>query len=276
MEIWTNVVLPALEGVLQDILSILPRLIAAVFILLVGWLIAKLLENVVRRLLKRIGFNGLAEKTGISNFLKNAGFQKEVTWIVGRLVYWLLLLIFLLSAAETLQLDTLALTIQKVVSFIPSLVLVIFILVFGAMLAKLAGRLVRASAIEAELEFADFLGKFVNNVVLIVILVLAVSQLDIDASVLDTTFAALIGAAALTITLTLGLGSRNISYNILCGVYARRTFEIGQYITVKNTTGTIVKIGSVNTTLETSDGLINLPNRMLIENKALMPKTSGK
>lgn len=276
MELWNDIILPALQRVLHDVVNVLPKLLAAIVILLIGYIVAKLLENLVRRVLKRIGFNKLAEKTGIEGFLKNAGFKKEVSWVVGRLIFWMLILLFLLSAADKLQLSALALSIQKVVEFIPNIILVILILVFGAMLARFAGRIVRAAAIDAEFDFADFLGKLVNNVVLIIVIVLAVSQLEIQSNVLDTTFAAIVGAVALAVALTLGLGSRRISYNIICGVYARKTYKYGQTVQVDGMEGEIVQIGTVNTVIRNSHGLASFPNSALIESKTVMPENGDE
>lgn len=270
MNFWKTVIVPALERILQDFLGILPNLIAAIIILLIGWLVAKLLENVVRRLLKRIGFNKLSERTGIAAFLKNAGFKQEVSWVVGKLIFWLLIMVFMLSAAETLQLTALALSIQKVVGFIPNLIAVVLILVFGALLARLAGRLVKGAAVNAEIDFADFLSKLVTNVILIAIAVIAISQLEIQSNVLDIIFAALIGAVGLAIALTLGLGSRKVSYNIICGVYARKTYRVGQIVKIGDSEGELLQIGTINATIRTGQDLMVFPNNALIETKTVI------
>lgn len=271
MELWNEVIVPAFQKILQDIIIILPKFIAAAVILLAGFIIAKIFEGLARRILKKIGFNKLSERTGIEDFLKNAGFNREISWLIGRLIYWMLILVFLLSAAETLELTALALSIEKVVSYIPNLIVVILILVFGAMLARFAGRLVRATAMDAEIDFADFLGKLVNNVVLLVVIVLAFSQLELESNVLDTTFAALIGAAGLAAALTLGLGTRKIAYNIICGVYARKTYRLGQKISLEDVSGEVVQMGTVNSIIRTDAGLLSIANANLIEKKTLMP-----
>jgi flagellar biosynthesis protein FliQ len=263
---WNEVILPALTQIFSDMMSIIPLILAALLILLVGYFISKIIENIVRRVLNKMGFNTIAEKAGVSNFLKNAGFDKEVSWVIGKLTFWMLFLIFLLSAAETLQLTTLALSLNQVVAFIPKLIVVVLILVLGAMLARISGKLVTASAANAGLDFAPFLGKLVNNIILIAISFIAISQLDIDSAILDTTFGALVGAFALAIALTLGLGSRDISHNIICGVYARKTFRIGQTIEINNIEGKIVQIGTINTVLQSPKGLHTLPNSDLIDN----------
>ncbi len=266
MTFWNQVIVPALQKVFQDVLSILPKILAATIILLIGWLVAKLLDNLVRRILKRIGFNRLADRTGITGFLKNAGLKEDLSWVVGKIIFWTLMLIFLLSAAETLELTALALSLEKLVGFMPNLIVVIFVLVFGAMLARLAGRLVRGSALEAGIEFADFLGKAVSNFILIAVVVIAITQLNIQSSVLDIAFAALLGAFALAIALTIGMGTRNISYNIICGMYARKTFRVGQIIRVNGVEGELLQIGTANAMIRTKEGLVSLPNHALIDN----------
>jgi hypothetical protein len=266
VDFWNEVILPALNQIFSDMMGIIPLLLAAIIILLVGYIISKIIENIVRRVLKKVGFNTIAEKAGIATFLKNAGFDKEVSWVIGKLTFWMLFLIFLLSAAETLQLTALAVSLNQIVAFIPNLIAVILILVLGAMLARITGKLVTASARNAGLDFAPFLGKLVHNIILIAVAFIAISQLEIDSAILDTTFGAMVGAFALAIALTLGLGSREISHNIICGVYARKTFQIGQIVSVNNVQGKIVQIGTINTVLQSENGLHTLPNADLIGN----------
>lgn len=270
MKFWNEVILPALQNVFADILGVLPKLLAALVILLIGWMIAKLLDNFARRVLQRVGFNKLADKTGISSFLKNAGFQKDVSWVIGKLIYWMLMLIFLLSAAETLELTALALSVQKIVAFIPNLIAVVLILVFGSMFANIAGRFVRGAATEAGFDFAAFLGKLVTNIIIIAVAVIAITQLEIQSSVLDITFAAILGAFALAIAITLGLGTRAVSNNIISGVYARKTFQPGNHIIVNQIEGEIISIGTVNCAVKTSKGIVNMPNSDLIEQATLI------
>lgn len=265
MKFWEDMLLPAIKAILNDILRILPNFFAAFILLLIGWIAAKMLDSLASRLLKRFGFNKVAERAGISSFLKNAGFTQEPSWIVGKLVFWMLMLTFLLSAAETLQLDALALTLQKLVAFMPNLVIVVFIIVFGAMLARFLGRLVQGAAVEAGIEFASFLGRLVRNVVIAAIFVIAISQLEIRSAVIDIMFAALLGAGALAIALTLGMGTQNISKNIISGVYARKTFQPGQVISLNGQEGEIVQIGTVNTVIHAESKDILVPNTLLLQ-----------
>ena len=268
MNFWKTILLPALQEVMTKILGILPNLLAALSILLIGWLVAKAIDSLVRKLLQRIGFNRMAEKAGISGFMKNAGFTREPVWVVGKLIFWLLMLVFILSAAETLQLKLIAETIQKLVAFIPNIIVVVFIVVLGAMFARFLGRLTTGAAKEAGVEMADFIGKIVNNLIVIIVVVTAINQLQIQSGILEITFAALLGAFALAIALTLGIGSKSIAQNIIAGVFARKSFKIGQNIKLQQVEGDLIEIGTVNARIRNAENIITVPNKKLIDDIA--------
>ena len=265
MSFWNDVILPALSGIVQDVLGILPELAGALTILLIGWIVARVLGSLVGKLLGKIGFDSIAERAGIADFLKRSGFQREVSWIVGRLAFWTIFLMFLLSAAEALRLTALAETLQKAVAYIPNLIVIVLVLVFGALLSRLAGKLVTGAADSAGIDFADMLGKLVANFILVAIAIIAISQLEIQSAVLDYAFIALLSAVALAIALTLGLGTRDVAQGIIYGVYARKIFEIGQVVRIGDQDGELIQIGTINSVIKTPDEIVSMPNKALIE-----------
>lgn len=265
MELWDNVILPALNSVVKDIVGILPQIAGAILIILIGWLVSKLIGSLTSRFLNRLGLDRAATKTGINSFLENAGINRQVSWIVGRLVFWMLLLIFLLSSAEALQLTAMAETLQLVVSFIPNIVAAVLILVVGSFLARLAGRIVRGIAGDAGIDFATVLEKFVNGFILIAVVIIAIGQLEIESAVLDIAFGATLGAFGLAVALTLGMGTRSVVQNIISGFYARKIFKIGQKVRIEGQEGEIIKFDTVNTKIRTADSVVSLPNRLLVD-----------
>jgi len=262
---WNDVVMPAMEGIVQDILGILPELAGALTILILGWIIARVVSSILSKLLNKIGFNSIAEKAGIADFLKRSGYKKDVSHVVGRLAYWTIMLMFLLSAAEALKLQALAETLQKAVAYIPNLIVIVVVVVFGALLAKMAGRLTRGAAASAGIDFADLLGSLATNLIMIAIAVIAISQLEIQSAVLDYAFIALMGAIALAIAITLGFGTRDIAQGIIYGVYARKIFEVGQLVRIADQEGELLQIGTINSVIKTEEEIVSLPNKSLIE-----------
>jgi small-conductance mechanosensitive channel len=132
------------------------------------------------------------------------------------------------------------------------------------------GGMARGAAKEAGIDFADFLGKLVTNVIILIMVVVAFTQLEIKSDVLESTFAAILGAFGLAIALTLGMGSRSIAQNILSGVYARKSFQIGQQVNIRQMQGEIAEIETVSTVIHTAENqIITLPNTMLVDEIAV-------
>lgn len=262
MTLWDNILLPAI----QKSVGILPNVLTALVIVLLGCLVAVGFDHLTRRLLQRIGFNRMADRAGILTFLRNTGYTHEPSQVVGKLVFWLLMLISLLTVAETLQLTMIATAMQTLVAFIPNVIAVMMIVVFGALGARIISGIVRGAAREVGVEFADLLAKTAHILLLIMVLIIAFRQLAIESIVLEITFGILIGAFGLSVALTLGLGSRTVAQNIIAGVYVRRSFHIGQQIRVSDRQGEILQMGTINTVLKTDkNGIVTLPNSILVQ-----------
>lgn len=270
MTLWEEILLPAFQRFYGDVTDILPNIVAAMAILVLGWLVARGTDIVVRRILQRIGFNRLVERAGVLGFFQSAGYANEPAWIIGKMFFWLLLLTFILTAAETMEFTVIAVTMQKLVSFIPNLIAVVMIVVFGSLFARVLSSIVRGAASDIGLDFADILARAVHVLILIMVLVMAFSELEIHSIVLEITFASVLGAFGLAVALTLGLGSRGVAQNILAGVYARRSFQEGQLIRIRGHQGEVVQIGTVNTILQKEDGSrVAIPNALFISDVAV-------
>ena len=270
MDVWQDVIFNSLQDIVQNTIMVAPRVIAAIVLLIIGWIIARVFHSVVSRLLRRVGFDSLAERAGITDLIESSGFSREPSWVVGRLVFWLLMLTFFLSAASQLQLHTIVSTLQNFVAFIPNLVAVVLIGVFGAVFGRFVGGLVRGSAHEAEIEFADILGKLVTNIILVMVVVMAFSQLEIKSDILEVAFGVLLGAFGLGIAIMLGLGSKDVARNIIAGVYARRQFQPGQIVEINGFTGTLVEVGTVSAAIRKEDGQeLSIANERMLQEVVL-------
>lgn len=275
-EFWNGTVWPGIQGIYSDIVGILPTLLGALTIFVVGWILAGILRRMVSRLLDKVGFNAVVERAGISGFLQRSGYAKPPSAIIGQLVFWMVILTFLLSAAERLQMQAVVSTLQQFVAFIPNLITVAFLLVFGAVLARFLGGLVQGAASESGMDFGEMLGKLVSNLVIIAVVIIAISQLDIEAGVLNIILSALLGALALAAAITVGFGSRNVSRGMISGVYARKGFEVGQQLKLSNVEGEIVEIGTVSTIVKTKAGKkVSIPNHLMVEEIAEFTSEDG-
>ncbi len=250
----------------EQIVQFLPNLISAFLILLIGWVIAKISEKVFAKLLKSLKVDEVAEKRGIDRMLREIGVKRSTSAFCGRILYGVLLLLFLIPALETLRLEYVSLVMAGILAYIPNLVAALLIFLIGLTVAKIIAASVGASAKSAGLEYASVIGLFVKYFLTLVVLILGLAQLGIQTDILTIIFAVMVTSLGLAVALSLGLGSRTVVSNILAGAFASEHFAEGKEIEVQGIKGTVLSIGSVTTTIESEGRVITVPNAVLIEN----------
>ncbi len=112
-----------------------PQLLAALLLLFVGWLIANLVRTGVMKLLDVLKFDTLAEKTGIEAFLKQGNLDVSLSKLMAKLAYWIIIFIVVVTVANSLGLHMVAELFNKVVLYIPNIIVAILVLVFGVLVA---------------------------------------------------------------------------------------------------------------------------------------------
>src|SRR3954447_20869082 len=143
--------LPGLGARLSDSLSVLvsqtlPALIGALVILFAGYLLAKVLERLVERALRRIRLNSMLERDGVIQAVERSGTHLNPTRVLANLIFWLVMFAVILLAANALGLDSLANVVSTLVSYIPSVIAAIVIILLGIVLGGFVGGLIGASA----------------------------------------------------------------------------------------------------------------------------------
>lgn len=259
--LWTETV----NSILGDILAWLPNLGVALLLILAGWIVGRIIQAILAGLLRRLGLDRLAQRAGAAEMLQRLGMGPSTVDVLARVVFWLILLVFLLAATESLGLDGVVDTLGGLIDFLPSVLAAALILLFGGLLAKLVGDAVGALAEQSGIQAGAALGSLVRYALLAFVVILALQQLGVETSLLTTTTVALIGAAALALAVAFGFGSRDIARNIMAGFHVREEFTIGQHLTVAGHQGQLVHVGPVKSRLKTESGHLSLPNSVLAE-----------
>ncbi len=243
----------------------LPKLAAALVILIVGWLVARLVQFLLSNLLRRLKLDKLTERVGISRVLDNAGLDPSVSNLLARLTYWLILFVFVLAAAESLGLIGIAETLNQLVNYLPNVLAAALILLLGSLIAQVTGDAVGGMTTQAGVAAGPAVGRVIRYTVLIIAVILAMDQLGIQTDLLTILASALVIATALALALAFGIGSRDLARNIMAGFHANESFEEGQQISVRGYSGSLVSIGTVKSVIRTAEGLVSLPNSALTE-----------
>lgn len=216
---WGQAIMTSLAGALALFFAAIPRLIGFLLILLIGWFIAGLIARAVTALLRSLKFNDLAERSGFGAFVRNAGVNADPSTVIAEVAKWAVRLIVLVVAFDALGLPAVSEVLRQLLLWLPNLVVALVVLVIGGLAAGGLGRLVQAATTSAGFSNPRLLGSIASVAVWGFAIVVAVNQLGIATTLVNTLFMAVVGAIALAAGLAFGLGGRETAAQIVQGWY---------------------------------------------------------
>jgi len=204
-----DVFVASLTSFWTQLASFIPQLLGAIIALVLGWILAKLARSGIMRLLTLLKFDRATEKSGLESFMKHAELDLSVGSVIGNLVYWLIILVMIVTVANSLGLQVVADLFNKVVLYIPNVIVAILVLVFGAILARFINRLVFAWLNNMEFDGALTVSTFSEYAMMVFVFFVAMEQLQIANELLTAAFIIAFGAIGLAFAIAFGLGARD-------------------------------------------------------------------
>ncbi len=209
-----NMLVEPIRESLHQIGAFLPRLLLAIVVLVVGWLVAKLVRFAIVKALHAINFNVVTEKAGIDRFLSQGGADVDTIRVLGGLFYWLVILAALMIAFNSLDLAYVTDLLGRVVLFVPRVMVAVVILVFGAYFARFIGTAVTTYLRNLGAREAGLMGRLALYAIMTFAIMIALDQLGLG-DIIRETFLVLVGAIALALALAFGLGGQKRAADLL-------------------------------------------------------------
>ncbi|WP_419161712.1 mechanosensitive ion channel family protein [Candidatus Palauibacter sp.] len=216
---WDAILLDPIRAFFGQLGSFLPNLLAVLAIAVGGWIVAKVIQAVLVRFLKAVKADSLAERIQLAEMLARGGIQRTFSQLVGVISYWLVMLVVLVAALNALQLTATAELLQRFVGFLPAVVTAILILILGILAAAFLAATVRAVASNAGIAQAQVLGQFVQSIVIIFAVVVALQQLGVQ--FVGDAFLIILGAISFGCALAFGLGCKDLAGRWVSGLVDR-------------------------------------------------------
>ncbi len=209
----------SLQKGLDSIVEFLPRLLGALIILLLGYVIARIIKAVVTKALQKAGVDKHLETSDAGKYVDKVMPGASPSNGIGRVVFWLVFVFFLFSAIGALKIPALTTFMNQVLSYLPNIIAAIIIFVIAAVIAGAVGAGV------AKLMGDTPTGKIVATVVPALVMVIAsfmiLEQLQIAPEIVRIAFAATVFALALGLALAFGLGGRPVAQQMLESAYQK-------------------------------------------------------
>lgn len=269
---WKELMFSSLQSFTNAISQALPAILGAILMLLIGWIVAKSLAFVVRKLLRRVKFDSLAEKPPFAEYLDKASVKTKPSEIVGKFVYWTIYLLFIVTAAETLGLQIVSAEISKLIAYLPQLFSALVIFIIGIYLITFVREFIRAATASMGMSAGKFISAFVFYMLLIMLTLTTLEQAGINISIITANLNLILGAILLSFSISYGFASRDILTNILSSFFSKRVFEIGQIIEMGDLKGEIIEIGTVYIRIKTENEEVIVPTQQLLNNQVKILK----
>jgi hypothetical protein len=191
--------------------SLLPVLLAITIVLLVGLILAWLVEATLRRVLQAVGFDRLGHRPRVSDSLRRAGLRAEPSVLVGQLFRWLIVIATLLAALSILSAEATDVVLAAMVTYLPRLVAGLFLLVAGYAVSAFAGRSVLIWSVNAQVQGARFLAAGVRLLVGVFFAALALENLGFGRDIALVVLAILLGGFVFAAALSYGLAGQDLA-----------------------------------------------------------------
>jgi small-conductance mechanosensitive channel len=253
----------AMQNIATQVLGYLPRVGAAVLVLIVGWFVSRLIRSIIIKAISHIDllWQRFITKRGLSQMQS----RHPPARIVGELIFWLLILVFITLATEILGLDIVGAWLAELVTFLPVAVAGILIVLVGYVLSSLARDLVGSTASSVGLARSDLLGRAVQIIILFTAIVIGVGQIGIDVAFLIMIAGIILAAMLGGLALAFGLGARTHVSNIIAANQLRGIYQVGDTIRVGESEGRIIDITVSRLLVETDTGTIDIPAKIIDE-----------
>lgn len=250
----------------------LPRVIGAFFLVLFGRFIAKKLKKLLIRIISKTGVDRYGESLNDIDFIHKSNMNISISGIIGGFLYYIVLLMFIVTAVEVLNMEAVSEMVQNLIHYIPSLLSGLLILIVGALLANYIKNVVYTACSSMGIPSAGIISNVVFYILFISVAMSALDQAQFETQIISNNLTIVLGGIVMAFAIGYGLASKQMVANQLNALYHKNEFEIGQRIKIGEMEGTIVEMSSNNVILESADKKIVIPFKRFSEENIIVFK----
>jgi Conserved TM helix len=212
---WGDAFQASIQNLWFAVVAVLPKVILAVLLFIVGWLIAGLVREGIREIFRALKLDKALSSTGLDEMLARAGFTLESGLFVGELLRWFIIVLFLQLSLGIVEMTSVNGFLSSLIAYIPNVVIAGIVIMAGSLVANFVGRLVEGSARATRLGDSATIGAVARYAIWIFVIFAAVSQLQVLNNIIQPLIYGIIAMLALAGGLAFGLGGREAAARML-------------------------------------------------------------
>jgi len=248
-----------LEDLIKQFLSAVPHIVGALIFAFIGFLIAKAVSKVISTILRASGLDKVAERLNHMDMLQQYKIKIVPSSLLSRIIYYVLLMIFLIGATEILGMPVVSKLIGDLINYVPNLIAAAIVLLIGLFIADGLKGIALTTCKSLGIPSGKIIANFLFYFVFLTAAISALSQAKIDTDFIKSNLSILLGGTVAAFAIAYGLASRDAVANFLASFYVKPKFKVGDIITVSGFTGRIIQIDGNSATIQTDKSRIYIP-----------------
>ncbi len=213
--LWGEIFKNSFKSIWLTFANFVPTFVVALIIFIAGCVLAYFLKIAITQLFVLVKIDNLFEKIGAGELAKRAGLKLNVSGFFGGIFKWFTLIVFTLASMEIVGLKEVGTFIkQSLIYYLPSVIMAVIILAFGAVLAGLIKKYAKAGARALGLRAANLISSIMYYAVWLFMIFAALAKIGIDIEI-NNILITLMVASGLALGLAFGLGGKNLAEKAL-------------------------------------------------------------
>jgi len=210
---WWDTLVASLYGILGMLVRGLVNLIIFLLIIVVGWFVSSLVAKAIVAVLRKVRFNELMDRLGFGGSTQRMGAETDAAQVAGDVTKWLIRVVVLVVAFAALGIPAFSVVLSQLLLWLPNLAVAIVVLIVGGLAANGVAGLVRSAT--AGFKNPEALANVARGAVWAFAIVIAVNQVGIASTLVNTLFMGFVGAVALAAGLAFGIGGQKLAAELL-------------------------------------------------------------
>ncbi|MFT4663732.1 MAG: small-conductance mechanosensitive channel [Polaribacter sp.] len=246
-------ILQILEQLLFNFTSVIPNILGAIVVFLVGWVIAKTVALIVKKVLKSIQVDKLGEQLNNIDFISKSSVSIVPSTILSKLLYYVILLLFAIVASEILNVEPISKLVGDILLYMPKVFAGMIVLFIGLLVADFIKGIVETTTKSMGIPSYKMIGGVVFYFIFMMTIITAIKQIGIDAAFIETNLSYIIAGGVFAFALGYGLASKDMMSNFLASLYSKEKFAVGDVVAISGHKGEIVEMTNSSMIIRSED-----------------------
>lgn len=256
-----------LQDLLTGFAAVIPNLLGALAVLIIGLIVSKIASRFVRRILVTIGADKLAERLNEIEIVYKSNIRLVPSKLLAKVVYYFLLFIFVVAATDILNMPVISQLVSEILNYIPILISAMAVFVVGLLISDFLKNVVKTTCDSLGIPASGMISSVVFYFLFLNIAMIALSQARIDTEFIQDNLSIILAGVVLAFAIGYGFASRNIVANFLASFYNKGKVNVGDTIGIDGVRGKVIRMDNSTITLQVESREVLIPLSKLASEK---------